>query len=784
MNGDLRRAICATLFALLATTQTAHAQSRWHNHIDTSAINEIVARGDLLYMATLGGLLIYDTTKGTFDHYDNVSGLPSNSLTCLTFDASGNLYIGTDDIGISKVRLSGGRLSLLRSLNEQIDGLSSNEVTSVAVWGDDIVYGANPGAGTIRNDFAAARYFMRDGLPSDDVRDVLPDGDHLWIATADGVAVLDQLGLIRTPTGAPAQSNVLGSDGSHIWVGTEDGVFRFDPSDSSWTDVGPHPSPVYSLVWDGASMWAGGARNFFHYTGSGQTWTPIQTDSVLVRYGLSNTLDLQQKGLAVGPDGNTYAGAVQPLDRRGYNMVRYDGAHLDNLIPNAPAANIILRMTQDLDGSLWASFAGFYLGKLTPAGRWINYNRTTPGAELPSSQYANLAFLADSQGLKWFCTLSTPTYPVPMDRLDDREDDDLSNDTWQRLDIGSGGGDGLGSLRLQRALEDPAGNRWFLSDDQERSSGWWGINILSRDGTQWMQVNPTREPRMLTGNVIDVAFGSDFAYVALRHTGIQVWKHQGYNWSALSDTTGDLWTTTALLGGALPQEADILAIKLRDDGVLWIATTAGLFRYRAGQTVQIPVNVGLGAGILSSQVNDIALDHEGNLWVATSLGLNRIARDDETDIQAYTTPSGYLALSGLRYPLSIISPLAHAQCLTLLMDRKRDVLYIGTYGGLSILDLTPRASTSETVAGAYVYPNPVRGRRGDDSLKIGNISGHVTVEIYTLEGQLVHSTTAEAEGDVIWDLTTRGGLNAGSGTYLVRISGPGGSVTRPVAVLR
>jgi hypothetical protein len=60
----------------------------------------------------------------------------------------------------------------------------------------------------------------------------------------------------------------------------------------------------------------------------------------------------------------------------------------------------------------------------------------------------------------------------------------------------------------------------------------------------------------------------------------------------------------------------------------------------------------------------------------------------------------------------------------------------------------------------------------------------VTVEIYDLEGQLVHSQTVDAAGEEIWDLKTASGLVASSGTYLVRIIGNGTAVTKSVSLLR
>jgi len=311
--------VCALVATTAAAVRAQAPEVTWRNHIDASMINEIVPRGDVLYMATFGGLVLYDVGRGTFDQYDTVSGLPSSFLTCLLIDAEDNIYLGTEDIGIVKVRVSPGRLTLIRALNEQIDGLASNSVNSVATWGEDIVYGSTPGAGTIRKDFASARYFKRDGLPAADVRDVLPDGDFVWLATDSGLAVLDRFGLLRQPSGGPPRANVLASDGSRIWVGTGDGVWRLDPSDSSWTNVGPAAFPIYSLTWDGTTMWGGSTRvNLFRYDGTGTDWTWFQqASSIFDNYRLGDPNGHRLRSVAVLPSGDVYVGTAQPGERRG-----------------------------------------------------------------------------------------------------------------------------------------------------------------------------------------------------------------------------------------------------------------------------------------------------------------------------------------------------------------------------------------------------------------------------------------------------------------------------------
>jgi len=289
---------------------------------------------------------------------------------------------------------------------------------------------------------------------------------------------------------------------------------------------------------------------------------------------------------------------------------------------------------------------------------------------------------------------------------------------------------------------------------------------------------------MISGNVIDVAFGGIEAYVAFVNDGVYRWRHFGYDWPSLTSYASDQWSVV-VSKGQLPSDAAINRLALRSDGRLWIATTSGLFYlYPGGTLATVPTYTGITPGIVSPKVQDIVLDHDENLWVATDLGLNRIARDDANDIQTFLTPAVFVVLSGLRYPLDVISPLANADCRSLAVHPSKDILYVGTFGGISTYDFSAPPVTATNLSSVYVYPNPVYTSKGHNSIKLGNLTGPVTVEIYDLEGELVDSRKVSADGGIAWDLTTRDGLQAGSGRYIVRIVNEKGSVQRPVALIR
>ncbi|UCG50950.1 MAG: T9SS type A sorting domain-containing protein [Candidatus Latescibacterota bacterium] len=782
---------------VLANPGASGAEAKWVSHVDPSLMSEIVLWDGELYIASTGGLLIYNPSNSSFEQFTNTIGLPSNFLTCLTFDSSGDIYVGTEDSGVARLRFVPGGFDVI-PLSSTFHGLSDDRITSLTAWGDSVVYGTKNGAGLIIKGFPGPRFVKRDGLPNEVVNDVIADEDRAWIATDSGVVYLDRFGFItEVSAGLPDVKTLsLAKTDTALWVGTAAGVAYLTHAGTTWVPGGLESESVFSLYSDGSVLWAGSRATLYENDGAGSGWLAHPIFNLYVKYSLNNRLS-EIRAIQPMPDGTVYFGAGDPrLRRRGCNLLFFDGNStvVDRPFKGIPA-NTLLRFAFDIDQSLWISTTNFGVVKLTPTGEWFAYNSATGDTNLSSN--FNLAFLADSQGSKWFCSLSYPgdtPEPDPLDQLEDQLDTDYSNDTWTHHRIGDGGGDGLRSLRFQEAREDPAGNRWFLSDeDQENAPGWWGINILSQDGTTWRHVNPTStDPGgnldgMKAGNVVDVAFGEDgIVYLALRNFGVQAWIPGGYDTANLFDLTDDTWIVIKQVGvqGGFQSEAEILSLALRSDGALWVGTTVGAYRIVGTAMTHIPANRGFGVGLLGNVVNDLEFDRQENLWIATDLGLNRIARDDIGDIASFTTPIVWQTQLNLFFPPDVVSPIVNADCRRLALHPEKTLLYIATGNGLSVLDISSLERRETDLSTVYLYPNPIRTSRGDVGLKIANIDSEVRVAVYTLEGELVHRQEASTAGDVVWDLTTKSGFLAASGVYLVRISSVNGSVVKMISLIQ
>jgi hypothetical protein len=761
---------------------SARAQAAWVNHVQPSLVSEIVHRNGELYIASGGGLLIYDVADSTFRQFTNTIGLPSNFLTCLAFDPNGSIYVGTDAVGISRLDFVAGGFQA-SNLNATFHGLSDDRITSLAAWGDTIAYGTKQGAGLIVKGFPSVRFLVKDGLPSEVISDVLADGSYLWFATNNGVARLDRFGFISTlSAGLPSlDAHVFARDDTTLWVGTAAGLARFDASAGGWIPAGLGTESVFSIAFDGLKLWAASYARLWENGGSG--WLERGNFFfIFPKYGVNFLAE--PKALQPMPDGSVYLGISDASAHNGGFLMVYDGVRVYDKPTNAPPAYRLVRTAFDVDGSLWVSSDNFGVGKLTPSGAWFNYTPAVGDTHL-TSRFQNLALLPDSKGVKWFCSLWTPPLPVVIDELRDGLDRSYANDVWVHHDIGSGGGDGLGSLRNQRAFEDPAGNRWFLSDIDpggEAPPSWKGISILSEDRSAWRHVNPTSTGvgGMPLGNLTSVAFGSaGVTWVADREYGVLEWRTGGYDQATLFDLAPDQWITVGTSGGDF-EGGDVMALALRGDGVLWVGTTEGVFKLENGAFK----GIGFDEGLLSNLVLDLALDHDENLWAATSLGLCRIARDDDA-IRSFTTPVVWQTQLSLLFPPDVVSPIAEALCHDLAMHPTKDLLCIATAGGLSILDLTSLEPSTTGLSRVYVFPNPIRTRRGHSSLKIANHDRLVDVEIYTQEGELIHRENDVAAGEeIVWDLTTEAGYLAASGVYVVRIRAGGETVVRTVSLIR
>lgn len=238
-----------------------------------------------LWIATLNGLSLL--RNGSIKTFTTADGLSGNVITALFYDATGNLWIGTRDNGLT-VRTSDNRFLALRrsDLPQTIDSIlgddagslwlsSSHGITRASIL-ELLVCASSPSC-----DLHLHHYGLSDGMPTDETSAIgHPSAwktaeSPLWFATRKGVAIVDpgHLFLNTVPPPVVIQRFTVDDTERRNDARIEPGHTRFSfeyaglsfvaPSrvryryrlegfDKQWIDAGPRRTAYYTNLPPGA----------------------------------------------------------------------------------------------------------------------------------------------------------------------------------------------------------------------------------------------------------------------------------------------------------------------------------------------------------------------------------------------------------------------------------------------------------------------------------------------------------------------------------------------------
>jgi ligand-binding sensor domain-containing protein len=762
--------IVMTVCALLAPGAAIAESDDWRIFVDASAINRINCIGDSIWCSTRGGILVFDLGDSSFVQHLDGLGFRSTDVSGVTKDSHGSVWASFTTSGVARIDRFGSAQPSVKLYSSTYNYLLSDSVTCIVSAGEDVYYGSTGGIAKFYDNLHSLEPVLSDSLEGVPVRDLLVRGDTLWIACERGVARFLRSTFSFTMYRIGNVTSLCAHAGA-IHVAGTNGVQRFDGS--AWISLGRPGSAISRAVASGSGtlycVTDAGA-----YRRDGSSWTEITANMKTLfsqKYTIwsgYNTL----KTVAVDPRGTVWVAGLEAQINRGSYLSAYVSNSWINKAPQNLSQNGIVALSIDSGQGVWASTRYFGISYRASDGRWTTYSKMrTPSDEAGLTYFLNnIALLRDSQGYLWCCAFND------LDRIMLNDPLLKTDDEWEHYALNEGT---ITTNRFVKAKEDPEGNRWFLSDDVYREQGFLGINILKADGTAWLSVTPSTAPGMAGGSVFDVSFGEGgVAYLALRGYGVQAWYTEGFDWAHLSDLASDGWST--LIAPADLASKELYAVEKGSDGAVWVGTASGLVRWKMGAIDSFTIKSSPGGrGLIGAAVFDLEFDGAGNLWVGTEQGLNKITPDDA--IEAFTSADAW---KGDLYPSSVISPLPSPICGKLAYDRLANVLWIGTANGLAQFDVTPAREVEEPLSRMILYPNPVHISRGDGEVKISRISNLVSIRVFTIEGELVHSVDGIGDGDRAWDLLTLNGFKARSGIYVVKVSDGSSTETRKIAIIR
>ncbi len=695
-------------------------------------IVDMASYGDLLWCATTGGVVRWDTSDMSFTKYTTLDGLPTNGINCIETAPDGTVWCGTD---YGAARYDG---ETWETFTEE-DGLFDDYVNNVGIASDGVVWCSTKDGGLSR--FAGGSWDVLtwpDDLPTRWITDmaVAPNGD-VWfgmfgVYRYDGESfelMTDTLGETQVRTIAIAPSG-------DVWIAMDRHLHYYDGI--SWTTYLQEDIPssiVHSDITIGYdnTAWFTQGETVWKHEGGFVEWVKMPMDNA--------------SAITVDDSGNVWVGSsLSWYHGRGSVMkVNEDGTS-------------IYQLPDDTGNIIYSASSG-------------------PGnSVLLSSPHGVIEYMKEDAGM-FYVPGDTEDYPV---RADCTAFDTRGN-IWFAVNNGlfayntvDGGYVSLsseefgGGYNIRALVADLSGNIWFTSWSDVMTT-YRGYGVVRYDGTE-----------CTTYTIGDGLFGDWIQDIAVDKEG-NIWV-AGKSASevvlyksadALKDPVtggvscfdGSSWKTWHPEDGIA--HYDVLSVAAAPDGTIWAGTREGASRFDGGTWVSYHVEDGLP----DERINTVAVDNGNTVWIGTD---NGAASFDGATWKRYSTADGL--------PDRIIS--------IIYVDHDNSVFFCSRHG-FSVFDRSVVSVESQRTGPAgmtirYISPNPFN----PSTVICFSLTdpGRVELTIYNSAGQrvrrLVSGCLAAGEHAFAWDGLDDSGRPASSGVYIAGLCAGGKIVSRKMTLVR
>jgi len=208
-------------------------------HVDISQL--FTDREGSLWMGLVGHGLLLWLGEDSWESYTAADGLSDNTVWAMARDQKGRLWIGTDS-GLDYLPAGGHTAQTWRQA-----GIASTRAVALQKSTDGAVW-MGSGAGALVRIDPATLHGRQWKVP--EVYRMLADGpNRIWVATADGLFVLDPLAPDKSPhrVVSPAFgsvnerfTNVCLGPGGTVWASADGHLYRLDGT--GWTRIDPADS--------------------------------------------------------------------------------------------------------------------------------------------------------------------------------------------------------------------------------------------------------------------------------------------------------------------------------------------------------------------------------------------------------------------------------------------------------------------------------------------------------------------------------------------------------------
>lgn len=680
------------------------------------------------YIATQGGLLIYEPKTGSTQTLNSGKGLWDNELTCVYYDnqtkqiiagsSSGALYIITKDLKI-KTLLD---ISKSNFANKSINSLVSQANRLFIATGFGLLV-----FDIEKMIFLETITKLGNFSPNTNVGKILIVEDKIYLATNEGVAYNSINSRLQNPSSWKTINYLNKSVQLIDGISTNQGIFFnskneiYELQNDTLKFVLSDPVEITNLInFNG---------QFFYTTG------------YLI-------LDLQKNRFGIEPlypcnkiifDPNNKISPTQP---QVYLYREFGFGYIENdkqiqVIPNSPISNLFWDLSFDDFGNLWVGTGkGPSKGAMKFDGKnWVNYTQ-----EMNRDMVINnvVCVFADSDSIAYASTwgrgIMKLNYKTDKIEYLNRQNSPLigiaKDQDW--IVIGKIQKDQKGNLWAVNYGEtstgpllvamDKTGKFYEFANCRNSTDRWYFDMIIDDNGTKWVAST-------LSGGLY---------YFNEKNT--------------LDDRSDDICGT--LLSSAYPNlpSNEQTSLALDRNGIIWIGTPDGLASIYNPSAILInqkPIVRNIKA-LAKQSINDIYVDAIDNKWIATNEGVWVLNPDASEVLAIFNTTN---------------SPLKTNRIRSISGNPKEGRIYIGTDLGM-VEAVTMSVEPIEEYA-IKCFPQPFKPKI-DNELVIDGLTNQSEVWITTTSGNLVKRIYTNSRR-IVWDGTDESGNVVGTGIYLINV---------------
>jgi ligand-binding sensor domain-containing protein len=563
----------------------------------------LAQQGDTLWAGGESGLVRWNLAAGDHTKLSRADGLASNGVNDLLVDGEGTLWIATRG-GINRVE--GGSL---RTYDES-DGLDSKWIQALHLDESGGIWAGSYGGERGLNFFDGQRW----GLPP--IPPLPLEGPNVWAMAGSkdrglfvglagqGLAHFDgqEWTVSTSADGLPSdevQDLLLTADA--LWASFDVALLRLD-LETGDEEIVPHAN-IHALhqAADGR-LWFGGEWRALRYDAGRDDWQEFDTSPGPIPGWKVNDIAEDENGLWFATQGG--------------GVALYDGSRWETeayVIDEEVGGNSIEAIRQGKDGPIWFTHPGTGLSRYEPAGdTWQVFGEAEGTVDwpcVPAIDSEGHLWTGDSGELLSHDGQGWQRFTAP----------ELAEVGFQAIAIGPRDVRWLvtdsGLIRY-----DPASDEWttFTSADHSVIEDIWSIlaasdgslwlggeeELVRYDGSSWSTPEASGDA---PHNVDDMAEAPD-----------------GSLWIAadgeLGHITGDRWSYSAW-----PDNDYLECLDFAPDGSVW-AGGEGLGRYDPGSGQW--QRFGADEGLVHLKIEAIHVTPEGVVWIGTQGGISRYVPAD------------------------------------------------------------------------------------------------------------------------------------------------------------